>query len=809
MTKPGCKLKLNNMKSNNKGRPLIIFLISAAALCAVICGGLLGTLYAMNRNVHNIGLISEFKPAIPSTLLDINGEVITEFFSDEKRDIIPVDELPKELIYSIITREDKDFFNHKGFSFKGTFRAAVNILAGRYVSGGSTITQQVAGTNYSDRSEKTIKRKLVELWWAFQLEENKTKNEILEMYLNESYFGHNTYGVEAASQFYFKHPARNLTLAESAILVIQLANPSRYSPIRNPNRAKIIQQEVLNQVVESGLASREEADLSFEQYWNNIYDPLRSTSETAYLVKNDKAPYFSEYVRQELEDMLYGKMDYLRDGLVIHSTLDLGYQRVADKHMQEGIYTFNRKYRESSGSRLEYVEKEFVPIIEALSLVYDIDSIKTSGVQQKKNANKVFKEEITPILNTVSLLFGSDELRFISNISYSKTSAEQHKTTIEGALVMLENETGHIKAMVGGSDFKTKKLNRATQSRVMPGSSFKPLYYSAAISSGKVTPATMLYDKPMVFWNDDGTPYTPLNFLGEWQGTVTIRQALSQSMNVPSIQVLDMVGFDAAINRASRLLGITDPAQIERTFPRKYPLGLGIIGIAPIQMAKAFSTFANQGKEVTPIGIRYIEDRNGRILFEPEKDLRIAQNEKGDRMQILSPQAAYIMVDLLKSTVKEGTLANRRRAVGGFPMPFAGKTGTTQNWSDAWTVGFSPYLTTAVWFGFDMPGNSLGLNQTGATAAGPVWAKVMKEVHINNSKKLPPKDFDRPATGVTEVNVCSKSGQIPTADCKEGFKKEIFISGTEPKGFCTYHRFEKERNNELLERLERNLRDKF
>ncbi len=795
--------------NSNKGRFWIIFFITAAFLCAVICGGLLGTLYALNRNVHNIGLISEFKPAIPSTLLDVNGEVITEFFSDEKRDIIPVDELPKELIYSIITREDKDFFNHKGFSFKGTFRAAFNILAGRYVSGGSTITQQVAGTNYSDRSEKTIKRKLVELWWAFQLEENKTKNEILEMYLNESYFGHNTYGVEAASQFYFKHPARNLTLAESAILVIQLANPARYSPIRNPNRAKIIQQEVLNQVVASEYATREEADLSFEQYWNNIYDPLRSTSETAYLVKNDKAPYFSEYVRQELEDMLYGKMDYLRDGLVIHSTLDLNYQRVADKHMQEGIYTFNRKYQESSGSRISYVEKEFVPVIEALSLLYDIDSIRTSGVQQKKYADKIFKEDITPILNTVSLLFGSEELNFISNISYSRKSAEQHKTTIEGALVMLENETGHIKAMVGGSDFETKKLNRATQSKVMPGSSFKPLYYSAAISSGKVTPSTMLYDKPMVFWNDDGTPYTPLNFLGEWQGTVTIRQALSQSMNVPSIQVLDMVGFDAAINRASRLLGITDPAQIERTFPRKYPLGLGIIGIAPIQMAKAFSTFANQGKEVTPIGIRYIEDRNGRILFEPERDLRMAQKEMGDRMQILSPQAAYVMVDLLKTTVQEGTLANRRRAVGGFPMPFAGKTGTTQNWSDAWTVGFSPYLTTAVWFGFDMPGNSLGLNQTGATAAGPVWAKVMKEVHLNNAKNLPPKDFDKPSSGVIEANVCSKSGQIPTADCRDGIRKEIFISGTEPKSFCTYHRFEKERNSELLERLERNLRDNF
>ena len=340
----------------------------------------------------------------------------------------------------------------------------------------------------------------------------------------------------------------------------------------------------------------------------------------------------------------------------------------------------------------------------------------------------------------------------------------------------------------------------------MPGSSFKPLYYSAGISKGIITPATMLLDQPMAFINDDGSPYTPLNFLGEWQGTATVREALSNSMNVPSIEVLEMVGFDAAINRASKLLGIKDPAQIAKTFPRKYPLGLGIIGIAPIQMARAFATFANQGKEVVPIGIRFIEDRNGKILFEPEKDLRVEQREEGDKRQILSPQAAYIMVDLLKSTVQTGTLANRRRAVGGFPMPFAGKTGTTQNWSDAWTVGFSPYITTAVWFGFDMPGNSLGLNQTGATAAGPVWANVMKDIHLANSNEMPPVDFPRPA-GITEVTVCSKSGMIPTAECTDGQRKEIFITGTEPKSFCTIHKFEKQRNNELLQRLQENLFD--
>ena len=211
--------------------------------------------------------------------------------------------------------------------------------------------------------------------------------------------------------------------------------------------------------------------------------------------------------------------------------------------------------------------------------------------------------------------------------------------------------------------------------------------------------------------------------------------------------------------------------------------------------------FPTEEKRVTPIGIRYIEDRGGKIILEPERDLRANQKREGERLQILSPQSAYVMVDLLKSTVNFGTLANRRRQVGGFPMDFAGKTGTTQNWSDAWTVGFSPYITTAVWFGFDMPGNSLGLNQTGATAAGPVWARYMKSIHENNPE-YPPVEFKRPDSGLVELSVCSKSGMLPTEYCDEGVKKELFITGTEPRKFCTMHKFKAERDEILIQRLQ-------
>ncbi len=779
---------------------LLQIIIGSITFLTLITGIIFGIMFGQTRNVTETQKIGEYHPSLPSQILDINGKLITEFFSDEKREIIPIDELPRHLIQALITREDQDFFNHNGFSIKGFSRAFWNIITGQYVSGGSTITQQVAGRHYADRSQKTIKRKIVELWWALQLEKSLSKYEILELYLNESYFGHNTYGVEAASQFYFRHSSRNLSVAESVLLVIQLANPARYSPIKYPARARIIQQEVLNQMVDLNYISREEADLSFAEYWNETYDPLRSPSETAYLVKDDKAPYFSEYIRQELESILYGSLDYFRDGLIVHTTLDLSFQEKADKYMQQGYSDMNKTYLANASERLSFANKEFSPVIEGLSLLFDLSSIRAAGVQEKKQAYQEYYNVINPTLNALSFLFDSSNIRFISRMGLSNQAVKIEKNTVEGALVTIENETGYIKAMVGGSDFETKKLNRAVQAKVMPGSSFKPLYYSAAISSKMLTPASMIYDKPVVFRNDDGTPYMPNNFLGEWKGPVTVRYALAHSMNVPSIQVLDLIGFDAAINRAARLLGINDPEEIRRTFPRKYPLALGVISVAPIQMAKAFATFPNQGKEVTPIGIRYIEDRSGKIILEPERELRANQKREGERLQILSQQAAYIMIDMLKSTVEFGTLANRRRMVDGFPMPFAGKTGTTQNWSDAWTVGFSPYITTAVWFGFDMPGNSLGLNQTGAMAAGPVWARYMKDIHENNPE-LPPTDFKRPG-GLVELSVCSVSGMLPTEYCNEGVKTEIFIAGTEPRKFCTFHEFKTERNTELIKKLQ-------
>ena len=776
-------------------------LIGTGFVLAIVFGVGLGLALAATRNIQSMERFTEQKPALPTQILDRKERLITQFFSEEKREMVSIDEIPRHLIQALLTREDQYFYQHHGFRLLYILGAAWDIFSGRSFRGGSTLTQQLAGHLYADRTDISIKRKLVELWWAIQLERALTKNEILELYLNLMYFGHNTYGVEAASQFYFKHSARQITLAESAMLVIQLANPGRYSPINNPNRAQKLQKEILDQMVALQHADREEADLSFQDYWDS-YDFTRSNTTSAWFEREDRAPYFSEYVRQQLEEQLLGAMDLYKEGLVVHTTLDLDAQAEAERIMSRDIVRINRQYQSQTGRRTDYADREFLPIVDLLSLAFNVEDIRFAGSKTRGNARTAYLEQINPVLDVASMLFNLEGVKQATLAGFGEQARRSRKTEVEGALIAIDSRAGDILAMVGGRKFESSdQFNRATQAQVQPGSSFKPLYYSAAISTRRFTPATLLMDAPVVFWNDDGTPYIPLNYKGEWKGRVLLRDALAHSMNVPSLKVLDGIGFDAAITRGSRLLGITDPAEIERIFPRKYPMGLGVITVSPLQMVRAFAVFANRGRELEPIGIRYVEDRNGRLVLEPERELRARQMRRGDGLAVMSPQEAYLMVDILQTTVRSGTLRGAAEVVGGFDgRPIAGKTGTTQNWSDAWTVGFTPQITTAVWFGFDERGHSLGVELTGATSAGMSWAEFMKAAH----KDLPVEEFGRPASGLVEANVCDASGLLPTRYCPRSIK-EIFLAGTEPRSFCDYHEFKAEQKELIKESIKGSL----
>lgn len=794
------------MASGKSVSKVLKILIVSAVVVAIALGVAFGVAIASVRNIMSVENFSTFDPPLPSRLLASDGRLITEFASSEKRELVSIKDMPQHLIDALVTREDQSFWTHPGFTLKGYFRAFVGIVTGRNMGGGSTLTLQLAGTLYADRRDISFRRKFVELWWALQLERRFSKQEILEMYMNRMIMGPGVYGVEAASKYFFGHSAKDVSIAESAILVIQLSSPTRYNPLRNPNVARDRSREVLNQMIELGYVTKDAADESFALYWDN-YDYTRVASG-AFYARDDKAPWFSEYVRRDLEKMLYGSIDLYKDGLTIYTTLDLDYQAVADKYMSRYIAQVNRDYASTSSRRLKEAERIYAPMAELLGLAFNLEGMFFEETKVRGKAMEYYRKSVNPTVDAMALMFGLEPLKLATNASYGAAKTEMEKNTVEGALITIDNATGHIKAIVGGSKFEqSNQLIRATQAQLMPGSCFKPLYYSAAIDSRRFTPGTLIYDAPVVFYNEDGTPYIPLNYKGEWQGQVLTWNALAKSMNVPAVKVLDGIGFDAAINRAAALLDITDPEQVRTTFPRVYPLALGISAVTPLRMARAFAVFANQGREVTPIAIRSIEDRDGRPLLDPEKDLRAEQKKKGSGIQVVSPQNAYVMTDMLQRVVKVGTLAwptssgakfTYRDADGKrYTIPAAGKTGTTQNWADAWTVGFTPYMTTAIWFGFDRPGNSLGVSQSGAAIAGIAWADYMAEIH----RGLPAKDFIRPQSGLIDVTVCSVSGLLPTEYCDEGTLTLTYYEGTQPKSYCDLHEFKSEQAETTIRTL--------
>jgi len=710
---------------------LAVFMGIVAAMIGVVLGFTLGE----TANVRSRGDFVVFAPALPSRVFDINGDLITEFAADERRELISIDELPRHLVHAIIAREDIDFFNHRGICVRGTSRAVLGLIQGVNRGGGSTITQQVARHLFLDPTEMSIQRKLREMWWALQLERHYSKNEILEIYLNYMIMGPGVFGVEAASRYFFGHSARYVTIAESAMLAVQLSSPTHNNPLRNPDFAIGRQRFVLDRMVEFGFATREEADASFDDFMVSF--DFDREPVAAFFLREDRAPWFSEFVRRELDGMMFGTMDYFRDGFSVHTTLNLRHQEAAERFMAEGLARAN-----APGFR--FVNESW---------------------------------------------FASD---WIDDEAYENVRAMiERNDPVEGALITIENHTGHITAIVGGSEFsQANQFIRATQANVQTGSAFKPLYFSAALDARQVTASTLIHDGPIVFHNEDGTLYTPVNFGGTWRGPILMHRALNVSLNIPALLVLESVGFDAAIERSAALLGITDQRQIEVMFPRVYPLALGVTSTSPMHMARAFAIFASEGREITPIAIRRVEDRNGRVILNPEQDIAERKRRQGNP-QVISSQNAYVMSRIMQRT-GEGTMhlaANTfrtggfRDAEGEFVMPVAGKTGTSQSWGDAWVVGYSPYYTTAIWFGFDVGGNSLGQAGTGAGLVGPVWGRYMREIH----QGLPRRDFVRPATGVVYVTVCTASGLLVSSYCTSGIVTLPFIAGTQPTRACDTH----------------------
>ena len=752
--------------------------IGTMLITSVIFGVTTGLISSSEWHMEQV--LENYEPVLPTRIYDRKGRLISEFYGNQNRKILSARDLPPHVIYALISREDRNFFEHRGLNVVGFSRAFLFRLIGQNRGGGSSLTQQTSGMIFCDRSEITYARKIKELWYAFLMEESYSKEQILEQYMNDATLGYGTNGFEAASNFYFEKPAQEMTPAEAAVLVVCLSNPSRFNLISHIDNAKSRQEEVMKQMVASGYLTQEEAQKSYDEFWNS-YDYTRFVNNSSYEANEKQAPYFSEYVRIQLTKMLYGSTDINTDGFIVNTSLDLDYQTIAESVMSQGFRRVNADYRKNTKGGSERDLSELLPILSALAYTTDIPALAERGDQRGRQAMETYDSEVNPLLHMVSLMTSAPGLHQSTAERAQYLRRINERNTVEGAFICVENGTGNILAMIGGSDFLTKENNRATNAMVTPGSSIKPLIYSAGISAKVITPATYLSDTPRVYFADQNEPYIPRNYGGRWYGDMLARRALAFSMNIPAVDVLERVGFEPAIDRITKMLGTYDQRFDKQAYPRVYPLALGIIQTNPYQMARAYSIFANGGKAVDPIAILTVRNRNGEIIVDNASDNRRIQAENPALYNVMSEQDAYIMTDMLKSTLTIGTMRVRASMVNNFNgMPMAVKTGTTDNWGDVWTVGFSPYMTTAIWYGFDYPGLSLGANITGESHSGQSWCEYMYAVH----KTLPIRDFKRPTSGLTYTEVCSVSGTKPSPACARRFN-EIFITGTQPQEECS------------------------
>ena len=774
----------------------LIVLLSIVVLFAIILGVGFGLLLAdtYNLDLREYQYSNEVK--LPSRALDINGELIYEYVADEKRKIITLDDVPKHFIHAVISREDEDFFKHKGVDFFGTAKATIQYVIGNSDAGASTINQQVIRLMGLVPRTLSVSRKVKEIWYALLLDKQFSKQEILEYFINNSYFNKGTYGVEAASQFYWGHSAKKLTIGESAMLVIALSNAtqgSTYNPYVNREVSADRQKDVLNKMIENGYLTQEEADNAFEEYWKN-FDYARTSEETAYKINKSKAPHFTEFVRLEIRDNILGTVDVYTSGLTIQTTLDLRAQKVADTVMQEAYKTLNKSWKKDS-SRRSKKGYSYVPLIELLALSNDIGGLDFEGSLNRSKAKTYYDNEFNSVLELLTL--STLDVGVNSTVKEKRISLDTHleKTTIEGALLSIDTHTGEIIALVGGQNFNISKLNRAMDASVMPGSAFKPLYYSGAIKSRQFNQATFIKDSPVVYVDKaSGEEFAPENYNATMAGSVLLWQGIAKSLNIPSVHVLDTIGYDTAFDTASKLLGMPEKADDREVFPHSLAAALGVNAVSPYNMVQAYSTIANKGRQVIPYGIKYVKDRNGDIIYSFEEKIKEEQTSKPEKeVQILTLQESYIMITLLQGTTSVGTLRYPLKRAGWDFDKFniGGKTGTTQNWGDAWAIGFTQYYTTAVWFGFDKPGQSLGKSITGATAAGPRWARFMKAIHEDK----PEAKFQMPGSGIIKRNVCATYGMLynPGVCTPHPYyggspsKYLYFLTGTEPTELCTKH----------------------
>ena len=749
-------------------------------ICISLIGGILfGYVVSQTRNFSGIDNIKQFQPNLPAKLYDVNGEVIAELFQ-EKRDIISFEKLPQNLINAFLATEDRDFYRHIGVNPVAMVRAFFkNLFAGRVVQGGSTITQQLAKRLFTS-GERTIFRKALEAVLALQIEKKFSKEEILEMYFNQIYLDRGCYGLSSAADLYFHKNVKNLNLIESTILAAIPSAPSRYSPLLNPHNAFQKNRDILNRMVNAGFVTGEKAEKIYNEFWPEFLDSIKTEfpTRTANTGNIDKAPYFTDYVRQILLSKL-GKEVLYNEGLNIYTTLDLKRQLVGQEYLKEGL----KKQDEISSSSNKYtnlaLDRALFRVYDTLGNIFSLPAVKVRNDVESYFNKKMIDENIDT-LEMLTLLVDASEPHKAFEEYRSNVIGVSSVLNVEGALVAIEPSTGYITTMVGGSGFSVdNQYNRAMQARRQVGSAFKPFVYGAGIESKLINAATCLPDAPILNIDEAGETWSPGNYKDSFSGLVNLRSALSRSINIISVRIFDILGPDIIIDFTKKILRVPGSR-----FTPTPSLALGVCELTPFEMARGYAIYANNGKDVIPFAVRYITDRDGNELDNTEESVGnlIAQKEIDGSIQVIPEDVAFVMTSLMQSVVNGGTAYSAVRQNGEFTKPCAGKTGTTSNWTDAWFCGFTPEISTVVWVGYDRPFMTLGKHQAGAVVAAPIWVNYLKNIDLKGSS------FNPPPSDVYMAEVCSYSGLLPSPVCIETHG-EYMIKGGSPTEVCNGNHF--------------------
>jgi penicillin-binding protein 1A len=699
---------------------------SLLVLTSAVSGALVGLALVYTVDLPQIHHLEQYRPIANTDLYDDQGRIIGSF-ALQRRVIAQYEDYPPILYDAVISIEDRDFETHAGIKFWRVLGAAYrNVMSRANVQGASTLTMQLARNLFLSR-ERTYSRKLQEILLATQIEHHFTKEQIFTLYANQIYLGHGIYGLETGAEYYFGKHANELALEEAALLASLPKAPNNYSPIRNPEAALRRRNLVINAMLEIGKISATQADVAKKKPITLHVQP-----DPTWL-----APYFVENVRQYLENK-YGSEMVHENGLRVYTTLNMDLQQAANAAVLDGLAAYERRHgwrvqlhnvhdigTTVAGYSHPDWQKAISPGMYLHALVISVSSSSALLKLGPYNATLTAKDVVWT-QRPLPQVFAVGDIVYVRVLSLGpnllvRVSLEQD-SGVQGALVALDNKTGGIKAMVGGRDFNLSKFNRATQALRQAGSSFKPYVYTAAIDRG-AKPEDTVVDEPTTFTNASGS-YSPHNYDQKFEGTITLRRALAESRNIPALKVANSVGISKVINYVHRF-------GISAKIPAYLPIALGAVDLTVLEQTSAYSAFPNDGIRIAPSYLRKVTDYDGTVLEEKYPGVQ----------DVISKRTSRTMTSMLREVVLHGTAAAASR----MKYSLAGKTGTTNDFTDAWFVGFSRSLTCGVWVGFD-DRQSLGEKETGAKAALPIWMQFMNTTFRSLDRvefPVPPSDIPR------------------------------------------------------------------